>query len=103
MDIGAMMKQAQALQAKMQQAQATLANTLLDGEAGGGMVKLTLNGTGELKALTIDESLMEAGGAELLADLVIAAHNQAIQKLEATRAGLMQNAAGPLAGLIPGM
>ncbi len=103
MDIGAMMKQAQGLQKKMQEAQATLEATLLDADAGGGMVKLTLSGAGELKSLWIDPSLMEPGGEEILADLIVAAHSGACRKLETTRAALMQNAAGPLAGALPGM
>ena len=58
-DLGALMKQAQAMQQKLQEAQAKLAETLVDGSAGGGMVKVTLQGTGDLKSVVIDEELLK--------------------------------------------
>ena len=60
-DIGSLMKQAQAMQQKLQDAQAKLAESVVEGSSGGGMVKLTLQGTGELKAVTIDEELLQPG------------------------------------------
>jgi DNA-binding YbaB/EbfC family protein len=101
-DLGALMKQAQAMQQKMAEAQDKLAATEIEGTAGGGAVKLTLKGTGELARLDIDESLMAPGEAEMVADLVIAAHADAKRKLDAESAEIMRAAAGPLAGL-PGM
>src|SRR4051794_27115790 len=99
------MKQAQAMQEKLQAAQARLAETEVDGQAGGGMVRLTLKGDGALARVTIDESLMAPGEAEIVADLLIAAHADAKRKLEAKQAEVMRDAAGPLAGLtgMPGM
>jgi DNA-binding YbaB/EbfC family protein len=96
------MKQAQAMQEKLQAAQARLAETEVDGAAGGGMVTLTLKGSGELARVNIDESLMAPGEGEIVADLIIAAHADAKRKLEAKQAEVMREAAGPLAGL-PGM
>ena len=103
-DLGAIMKQAQAMQAKLQEAQAKLAATLVEGASGGGMVKLTMTGEGALTKVEIDDSLIQPGEGEIVADLFLAAHNDAKRKLEAIQAETMQAAAGPLAGMnIPGM
>lgn len=101
-DLNAIMKQAQAMQEKLQAAQSRMAETLAHGSAGGGMVKVTLKGSGELTGLDIDPSLLAPGEGEILADLVIAAHADAKRKLDAAQAELMREAAGPLAGM-PGM
>ena len=101
-DIGALMKQAQAMQEKLQAAQAELARTEVDGLAGGDMVRLTLTGDGALARLAIAESLMAPGEGEIVADLIIAAHADARRKLEVKQADVMRDVAGPLAGL-PGM
>ena len=98
-DLGALMKQAQAMQQKLQEAQARLAETEVEGAAGGGMVKLSLNGAGELKGVTIDDELMRPGEGELVGDLIIAAHADAKRKLEAVQAETMKEVAGPLAGM----
>jgi DNA-binding YbaB/EbfC family protein len=101
-DLGSLMKQAQAMQEKLQAAQARLAETEVDGAAGGGLVTLTLKGSGDLARVNIDESLMAPGEGEIVADLIVAAHADAKKKLEAKQAEVMREAAGPLAGL-PGM
>ena len=64
-DLGAIMKQAQEMQAKLQSAQAKLAETVIEGTSGGGMVRLTLKGTGEMTGVTIDESLLAPGEATM--------------------------------------
>jgi len=103
-DIGALMKQAQAMQAKLAEAQGKLAEMTMIGTSGGGMVKATLSGMNELKSVEIDESLMEPGEAEVLADLIVAAHADAKRQLEAQQQSLMHEAAGPMAGMnIPGL
>lgn len=103
-DIGALMKQAQAMQQKLAEAQAKLAELEVEGTSGGGMVKVTLKGSGELARVWFDESLMAPGEGEVVADLVVAAHADAKRKLDAQQAELMREAAGPLAGMnIPGM
>jgi DNA-binding YbaB/EbfC family protein len=102
-DIGALMKQAQAMQAKMQEAQERLAQTTSQGSAGGGMVTLTLRGTGELTEVVIDPSLLAPDEAEILTDLLVAAHADAKKKLDAAQAELMREAAGPFAGGLQGM
>ena len=101
-DIGFLMKQAKAMQEKMQAGRAELEQALFAGAAGGDMVRVTLNGTGALIGVAIDESLLSPGEGEILADLVVAAHADAKRKLEAKQAEMMRDVAGPLAGL-PGM
>jgi nucleoid-associated protein EbfC len=101
-DLGALMKQAQVMQQKLAEAQARLAELEIEGTSGGGMVRLVLKGSGELTKLDIDESLMAPGEAEVVADLVVAAHADAKRQLDAAQAEVMKEAAGPLAGM-PGM
>jgi DNA-binding YbaB/EbfC family protein len=102
-DLGNLMKQAQAMQQKLQDAQARLAQTLIEGSAGSGLVKVVLSGSNELKSVVLDESLMQPGDGELVADLIIAAHADAKRKLDAASADLMKDVAGPMAGMLPGM
>jgi DNA-binding YbaB/EbfC family protein len=101
-DLNSLMKQAKAMQEKLAEAQEKIAALEVEGTSGGGMVKLVLKGTGELAKLDIDESLMTPGEAEVVADLVVAAHGDAKRKLEQAQGELMQQAAGPFAGM-PGM
>ena len=101
-DLSGLMKQAQAMQEKLASAQAELEQLVLLGQAGDGLVKVTLKGTGQITRVDIDESLMAPGEAELVGDLVAAAHADAKRQLDQRSAELMQKAAGPLAG-IPGM
>jgi len=103
-DIGALMKQAQAMQQKLADAQARLAELIIEGTSGGGMVKLTLKGSGELASVVLDDSLLAPGEGEVVSDLLVAAHADAKRKLDAAQADMMREAAGPLAGMnIPGM
>jgi DNA-binding YbaB/EbfC family protein len=101
-DLGALMKQAQAMQSKLQEAQARLAELSITGSAGGDAVKVILKGSGELVSVQIDESLMQPGDSEMLADLIVLAHADAKRKLDEQQQALMQQVAGPLAGM-PGM
>ncbi len=101
-DLNSLMKQAKAMQEKLAEAQEKIAALEVEGTSGGGMVKLVLKGTGELAKLDIDESLMAPGEGEVVADLVVAAHADAKRKLEQAQGELMQQAAGPFAGM-PGM
>jgi DNA-binding YbaB/EbfC family protein len=98
-DLSSLMKQAQAMQEKLQEAQARLAETLVEGAAGGGMVKVTLQGSGELKRVEIDPELLAPDEGEVLADLIVAAHADAKRKLDAAQAETMKAVAGPLAGM----
>ena len=98
-NLGDIMKQAQAMQEKLQAAQERLAASEIEGQAGGGMLKVVLKGSGELARVVIDESLMAPGEAEIVADLIVAAHADAKRKLDAAHAEAMKAIAGPLAGM----
>ena len=103
-DLGSIMKQAQAVQQRMAEAQEKISALEVIGTAGGGAVNLTLRGTGEMAKLDIDAGLMAPGESDMVADLVIAAHADAKRQLDAQQASLMREAAGPLAGMnIPGL
>jgi DNA-binding YbaB/EbfC family protein len=104
-DLGALMKQAQAMQEKLQEAQARLAEAEAEGVAGAGMVKLTLKGSGALVGIVIDPQLLAPSEAEVLADLIIAAHAEAKRKLDAAQTEAMKAIAGPFAGMpgFPGL
>ena len=82
-DIMGMMKAATEMKGKMEAIQADLANLVVEGRAGGGMVVVSLSGKGELKGLKIDPSLFKEDDVEVLEDLIIAAHNDAKAKSEA--------------------
>ena len=77
-----LMKQAQAMQANMQKAQAEIASIEVIGESGGGMVKITMNGRHEVKRVQI-EPTVSAEDREMLEDLIAAAANDAVHKVEA--------------------
>ena len=101
-NIGQMLKQAQEMQAKMADMQAQLADITVDGVAGAGLVTVTLNGKGEMKGLKVDPSLIKPDEAEILEDLVVAAHADAKAKAEAKAAEAMKDLTGGLE-LPPGM
>ena len=104
--IGNIMKQAQQMQASMQRAQAEIAAMEVTGESGGGMVKVTLTGKHEAKRVVIDPSLV-GDDKEMLEDLVAAAINDAVHKVEQTTqtkmSGLMSGMQLPPGMKFPGM
>jgi DNA-binding YbaB/EbfC family protein len=79
-NIGALMRQAQQLQASMQKAQEELAQLEVTGESGGGMVRVTMNGRHEVRRVQIEPSIATAGDVEMLEDLIAAACNDAVRK-----------------------
>ena len=81
--IGQMMKQAQKMQADMQKAQEEMASMTVNGESGGGMVRITLTCKHQVQALEIDDVLV-GDDKEMLEDLIIAAFNDAVRKVEST-------------------
>ena len=89
-NLGNMLKQAQQMQTRMQEMQAKLEATEVEGGSGGGMVKVLLSGKGDLRRVTIDPSLMD--DREVLEDLLVAAHADAKQKVESMMAEEMQKA-----------
>jgi nucleoid-associated protein EbfC len=101
-DIMGMMKKAQELQGKMQQMQADLAAMEVMGQSGGGLVKATLTGKGDVKGMKIDPSLLRPEDADMLEDLIIAACADAKGKAEALMQTKMQEATAGLP-IPPGM
>ena len=79
--MGNLMKQAQQMQAKMQKAQEELANMEVVGEAGAGMVKVTMTGNHSVRRVQLDESLME-DDKDMIEDLLAAAVNDAVRRVE---------------------
>ena len=79
--IGNMMKQAQKMQADMQKAQEEIKNMEVEGQSGGGMVKVIMQGSHEVKRISIDDGLL-ADDKDMLEDLVAAAVNDAVHKIE---------------------
>ena len=99
--IGNLMKQAQQLQANMQKAQAEIAAMEVTGESGGGMVKVTINGQHEAKRVQIDPSV-PLDDREMIEDLVAAAINDAVHRLEAATQQKMSSLMGGM-NLPPGL
>ena len=95
-NIGQLMKQAQAMQEKMAEMQAQLEALEMTGLAGGGLVQLTLNGKSDLKRIKIDKSLIVPDELEVLEDLIVAAFNDARQKVSAHAEQEMQKLTGGL-------
>lgn len=79
--MGNMMRQAQKIQEDMQKAQEEIANMEVEGQAGGGMVKVVMNGRHEIRKVNLDDSLM-SDDKEMIEDLLAAAVNDAVRKLE---------------------
>ena len=101
-NLGQMMKQAQQLQSRMQEIQQELEAAEATGNAGGGMVEVTLNGKGELRRVTLSPDLWLESDAEMTEDLIVAAHNDARTKIDAMKAEKMAELTNGLP-LPPGM
>ncbi|MBI5312605.1 YbaB/EbfC family nucleoid-associated protein [Methylocystis hirsuta] len=96
MDFMGLMKQAQQMQAKMAEAQLELEQTVVEGEAGGGMVRVALTAKGGMKSISIDPSLLAPDEKEILQDLILTAHMQARAKAEEAMAEKMKALTGGL-------
>jgi DNA-binding YbaB/EbfC family protein len=101
-NLSGLMKQAQQMQAKMQEMESKLESLEIEGVAGAGLVTVTLNGKGDLRRIKIDPKIVEPADTEMLEDLVVAAHADAKRKIEAVAAEEMQKVTGGLQ-LPPGM
>lgn len=101
MDINQLMKQAQALQEKMQKAQEDMLRHEVTGESGAGLVSVTMTGRCEIRRVSIDPSLMKED-REVLEDLIAAAVNDGVRKVEKFREEKMAATAGGIP-LPPGM
>jgi DNA-binding YbaB/EbfC family protein len=100
-DISQIMRQAQQMQAKINEAQKKLEAMEVEGSSGGGMVKLRITGKNALVSINIDPSLMVADDREILEDLIKAAHDDARRKLEDAQNEEMKGLSGGL-GILPG-
>jgi len=96
-DLMGMMKKAAELQSKMQAMQAELDTIEVEGSAGGGVVKVTLTGKGELRRVHVDDTLMKPQEKEILEDLLVTAHADARKKSES----LVQEKMKVLTGGLP--
>jgi len=99
--LGDMMKQVQKMQAKMEEIQAQLEKTQVEGTSGGGMIKVVANGKNDIVSITIDPEVVNKDDVEMLQDLVVAAVNQARQKVQELQAEQMAGLTGGLK--IPGL
>lgn len=95
-----MMKQAQEMQEKMQRMQEEIASTEVTGQAGAGMVSVTMTGRHDVRRVQIDPSLMQED-KEMLEDLIAAAVNDAVRRVEATSQEKMQSLTAGM-GMPPG-
>ena len=95
-DMLGLMKQAQAMQTKMQEMQAELERTEVEGQAGGGMVRVTLTAKGQMKGLAIDDQLIKADEKVILEDLIVVAHEDARKKAERLMQEKMKELTGGL-------
>ena len=101
-DIMGMMKKAQAMQAKLADAQDELSRLEVEGQSGGGMVRITLTGKGEMKSIQLDPSLLTPADKEMAEDLIMAAFADAKGKADRAAAEKMQALTAGLP-LPPGM
>ncbi len=101
-NLGQMMKQIQGMQTQMQEVQAALERMEMTGQAGGGMVNVTLSGKGEMRRVKIDPKLVDPAEVEVLEDLILAAAKDAKAKVDEHVASEMSKLTGGLP-LPPGM
>jgi len=101
-DMMKMLAKAQEIQGRVQQMQEQLANLEIEGQSGGGLVKVTLNGKMEARAVKIDPSLIKPNDAEMLEDLILAAFQDAKGRVETAMQEKMKDVTGGLP-LPPGL
>jgi|ERR1700746_2167987 DNA-binding YbaB/EbfC family protein len=101
-DFLGLMKQATELKSKMEAMQAELDQLEIDGVAGGGLVTIKLSGKGDVRSVSVDETLLKPDQKEILEDLIVAAYADARRKLESTLQEKMQALTGGLP-LPPGL
>ena len=101
-NLGNMLKQAQQMQSKMAEMQDRLSEIELEGQSGAGMVRITVNGKGEMKRVKLSKDAVDPNDVEVLEDLIVAAFNDAKSKIEGVVAEETQKLMGGLK-LPPGM
>ena len=100
-NIGQMLKQMQQLQSKMQEVQTELESSQVEGSSGGGMVKVVANGKNEIVSVVIDPEVVDKDDVEMLQDLIVAAVNQAREKVQEMQSEKMSGLTGGMN--IPGL
>ena len=98
-----LMKQAQRMQRQMEEAQKELEEKEVEAAAGGGAVKVKVSGKKEIVAVTIDPEVVDPEDVEMLEDLIVAATNEALRKVEEESAAVMSKLTGGLGGLGGGL
>ena len=105
-DMNKMLQEAQRMQEELAKAQEEAATEIVEASAGGGMVTVKANGAGEVVSIAIDPRAIDPDDPELLADMVLAAVNEALRSarglMESTMSGLLPGDLGGLGGLLPG-
>ena len=105
-DMNKMLKEAQRMQDELAKAQQEAAAEVVEASAGGGMVTVRANGAGEVVSITIDPRAIDPDDPELLADMVLAAVNEALRSsrslMESKMSGIVPSGLGDLGGLLPG-
>jgi DNA-binding YbaB/EbfC family protein len=101
-NINQFLKQAQSMQKKMEEFKEKMAATEYVGKAGGNLVSLVLNGESQLKSISIDPSILKAEEKEMVEDLIVAAFNDAKNKVDSDSQNQLSSSLGGM-GLPPGM
>ncbi len=102
-DLASLMQQAQALQSRLKQMQEDAAAKTVEAQAGGGMVKVVVDGSMRLRKVEIDPALLASNDKPMLQDLIVVAVNDGLRRAQDLVTGEMGKIAGPLAGLkLPG-
>jgi hypothetical protein len=91
------------VQSRMKEAQQTLANVIVEGEAGAGMVKVRANGLKKIISIQIDDELVKPGEKDMMADLIVAAINKALEEADLAAKEIMKKSAGDFLPNIPGL
>lgn len=104
MNMQQLMKQAQQMQKQLAEAEASMKDVSVDASAGGGMVKVTVNGLMQLESITIDPDAVDPDDIEMLQDMIVAAVNEAVRGVGEVANKQMSAITGGMGGLnIPGM
>ena len=98
-----LMKQAQRMQRQMEEAQKELEEKEVTATAGGGAVEVTVSGKHEVIKIKLSEEVVDPDDIEMLEDLIVAATNEALRKVEAESASAMSKLTGGLGGGMPGL
>lgn len=100
-DLGGLLAQAQSMQQQLLDAQAQVAEQTVEGQAGGGVVRVQVTGGFDFRSVTIDPNVVDPADVEMLQDLVLAAIRDALNKVNELNAQAMGGLGGALGGLLP--